>query len=234
MNLEKTYIKTQQLSNSELKELAKKYSEASGFPLEVGMLGTGAEWKYLASVSDDGGYSNEITRIVDLCYLDRNLDDLTEITEEDLDAILAKKPKSGDRDSEQTVLAPAAPAPFVPKYTLFAGTLGEFAERYINGEQFYQLDAKGDGYMLSEDFRSSLLKSYYDGGVFTKEEPKWYENLGDGVLCWVLDNSDKVKSIAIVTDTHDEEYVYLDSEGSIWQHALPFTKEEALIYVWGE
>lgn len=117
------------------------------------------------------------------------------------------------------------------KHQQFSGTLGELAERYINGDTFYQFDA-GHAYALSDNIKAVDLKKYYKEGVFEAVESAWYENLGDGVLCWVWDEDEK--NISFVTAySNMDNYPYEGFLG-FHKHAKPLTKEEAVRFVWGE
>lgn len=91
-----TYISTAHLSPEELAELAKKYSKASGYPIEEDFLDSiqthsNYNWNYLASVLSEADKSSQpcdsISCDDDLCgFVSENL---TEITEQDLDNHLA-------------------------------------------------------------------------------------------------------------------------------------------------
>lgn len=87
-----TYIRTAHLTPEEINKLAKKYSEASGYPLEGGDLsnrGTKLCWNYLTSVKHRDDYEQDpldVITLTDSIYdLIRPVDDLTEITEQNLD-----------------------------------------------------------------------------------------------------------------------------------------------------
>ena len=87
-----TYIKTGHLSVDELNDLAKKYSKASGYPLESVDGGAGScysVFEFLVSVADRAIEQRDtITAVDDLWNLQCHKQELTEITEQDLDDYL--------------------------------------------------------------------------------------------------------------------------------------------------
>lgn len=92
-----TYIKTDHLSVDELNDLTKKYSEASGYPLESAGYGAGrcdSRYEYVASVVEvdavHGDPRDAITATDDLDCVDCHKSELKEITEKDLDDYLSQ------------------------------------------------------------------------------------------------------------------------------------------------
>jgi hypothetical protein len=83
-----TYINTSQLTLEQINALAKKYSEASGYPL-ADKKGTIVTWRYLTSVKHKNDLAENpvdyISVTGSLDNLVRPLKELTEITEKDLD-----------------------------------------------------------------------------------------------------------------------------------------------------
>ena len=121
------------------------------------------------------------------------------------------------------------------KHQKFSGSLGEFAERYIHGETFYQLDAS-QAYEISKDLPASYLKHYYESGVLEKVNTPWYESLGDGVLCWVMnEDGEEFSALPFLIDAYYEDatYKYSNANAAFFD-AKPLTKEEALRFVLGE
>ena len=124
------------------------------------------------------------------------------------------------------------------KHQKFSGSLGEFAERYINGETFYQLDAS-QAYEIPLSIKAVDLKSYYEQCVYELVQPIWYENLGDGVLCWKGCKSSVVlvTNLSVKCDIADamngNSYIQNNLD-NYYDQFTPLTKEEALRFVWGE
>jgi len=113
-------------------------------------------------------------------------------------------------------------------YEKINGSLGEFCERYLGGEVFYQMDS-GHGYDLGSSVSASSLLRYYQGGVYTKSEPKWYENLGEGegVLCWVWDEFEEDKCLGIISKYEPEScYKYVGTGTDRWENAKPLTSRK--------
>lgn len=67
----------------------------------------------------------------------------------------------------------------------------------------------------------------------TKTE--WYEDLGEGVLCWVWDKpEDKGLRVGIVVDYKEYESFKFYTKSRFWyRDAEPITKEEAKKFIWG-
>lgn len=120
------------------------------------------------------------------------------------------------------------------KYKKFEGTLGEFAESYINGDKFYHMDC-GYAYEIPRGIMATDLKGYH-GHVYFEDEPKWYEDLGKGVLCRVCDEEDEEDgNVAIITGyDYDGEHCSYESRDMRWQCAIPMTKDEVMEYIYEE
>ena len=120
------------------------------------------------------------------------------------------------------------------EYEQFHGSLGEFAERYINGEKFYTLDNGGNAYELPDNIKAVVLKGYYQSGIFELVKPVWYDELGDGVLCWVWDNDQTPREVHLVTGyRHTQARAYQTYIDPFFE-AKPLTKEEAMKFILGE
>ena len=100
----------------------------------------------------------------------------------------------------------------------------EAVQRLINGEEF--VITSGGSVVIRFKFCENEINplQWSDGWWLHYEmwetEVEWYDNIGEGVLCWVWDFDEKAKSIAIVTEYHeDSSYPYLASCG--WGNAAP-------------
>lgn len=102
----------------------------------------------------------------------------------------------------------------------------EAVQRLINGEEF--VITSGRDVVTRFKFCETELNplQWSDGWWLHYEvwetEVEWYDNIGEGVLCWVWDFDEKAKSIAIVTEYHEDfTYPYLASSGCGWGNAAP-------------
>jgi hypothetical protein len=62
---------------------------------------------------------------------------------------------------------------------------------------------------------------------------EWYEDIPEtGVICWVWDEPDDSKQIAIINDYYSKSnYPYVETRqigNTSWKNAVPLTKEEVL------
>ncbi len=101
----------------------------------------------------------------------------------------------------------------------------EAVQRLINGEEF--VITSGNSIVTRFKFCENEVNPLQgsDGGWLHyceewETEVEWYDNLGEGILCWVWDFDEKSKQIAIVTEYHKHnQYPYIATCG--WGNAVP-------------
>ncbi len=115
----------------------------------------------------------------------------------------------------------------------------EAAQRLINGEKFYwgglemSFDPSRTNPFRAEE--SDLTGYWY---YYKKWEVKfeWYDDLGEGVLCWVWDgNEEPRRRVGVVTRYVSESVFKFSLKSGAWvEHATPMTSEEVKKFLWGE
>ena len=115
----------------------------------------------------------------------------------------------------------------------------EAAQRLINGEKFYwgglemSFDPSRTNPFRAEE--SDLTGYWY---YYKKWEVKfeWYDDLGEGVLCWVWDgNEEPRRRVGVVTRYVSESVFKFSLKSDAWfEHAEPVTSEEVKKFLWGE
>ena len=115
----------------------------------------------------------------------------------------------------------------------------EAAQRLINGEKFYwgglemSFDPSRTNPFRAEE--SDLTGYWY---YYKKWEVKfeWYDDLGEGVLCWVWDgNEEPRRRVGVVTRYVSERVFKFSIKSDAWvEHDTPMTSEEVKKFLWGE
>lgn len=108
----------------------------------------------------------------------------------------------------------------------------EAAQRLINGEKFYWegLELRFDP-SFAHPFRAGecdLIGAWYYYKLWDVKS-EWYDNLGEGVLCWTWDNGEEKGSrpaIVVLYDNARDSCRFRVKEGWWVRHAEPMTKEE--------
>tara|TARA_R110000782_G_scaffold270483_1_gene371780 strand:- start:9567 stop:10256 length:690 start_codon:yes stop_codon:yes gene_type:complete len=167
---------------------------------------------------------------IDVCTREQFDEEVKKWKEEWRGEVVFSNGKWGNNLDEETAIEEKE---MTTKHQPFKGTLGEFAERYINGDTFHSMDS-GHAYALPDNIKAVDLKGYYQSGVFELVEPVWYENLGDGVLCWVWDSDQHNRPIELVINYNHNATRLYETIGDSYSNAQPLTKEEAMRFVWGE
>jgi len=114
----------------------------------------------------------------------------------------------------------------------------EAVQRLVAGEVFYW-----EGYKVHFDPSRTPPFRWGPGGISTAWDnctqwdvkSEWYDDLGEGVLCWVWNGNEMERQLRIVT-WYDPSY---DSRfrlrsGAWVEHATPMTSEEVKKFLWGE
>lgn len=95
------------------------------------------------------------------------------------------------------------------------------------GNQAYMWDKiDGSSVKLATSI-GTLSAPEYD---LTLYKPKWYEDLGDGVFCWVW-NDNMPKKLDIIEQYYPNTNNKFRGQTTYWQHAQPLTKEESMKYI---
>ncbi len=115
----------------------------------------------------------------------------------------------------------------------------EAVQRLIDGEKFYwgglemSFDPSRTNPFRAEE--SDLTGYWY---YYKKWEVKfeWYDDLGEGVLCWVWDgNEEPRRRVGVVTRYVSESVFKFSLKSGAWvEHATPMTSEEVKKFLWGE
>lgn len=112
----------------------------------------------------------------------------------------------------------------------------EAVQRLIDGEKFYWggLELRFDP-SRTNPFRAeeSDLTGYWY--YYKKWEVKfeWYENLGEGVLCWVWDDNEEWRQLRVITRYDSEAVSKFGTKNCAWfEHAEPMTSEEVKKFLW--
>lgn len=113
----------------------------------------------------------------------------------------------------------------------------EAAQRLINGEVFIFNGCKvlfdascASPFRLAGGSLDMDWHSYPEW--CTKTE--WYENLGEGVLCWVWGNEgERIQTDIVVRYEAERVYKFGTERGCWFSYAEPITKEEAKKFIWG-
>ncbi len=119
----------------------------------------------------------------------------------------------------------------------------EAAARLLDGEKFYY---KG----LEMSFDPAFTHPFRAGeGGLTRSwrycteweewnvKPEWYDDLGEGVLCWVWDGNEEPRRRlgVVVRYVPSEDIFKFGLKNGVWyEHAEPMTAEEVKELLWGE
>ena len=115
----------------------------------------------------------------------------------------------------------------------------EAAQRLINGEKFYWggLEIRFDP-SRTNPFRAEEndLTGYWHYCTEWEVPCQWYDDLGEGVLCWVWDGNEEPRRRVGVVTRYDSEVVFKFSlKSDAWfEHAEPMSAEEVKKFLWGE
>ena len=115
----------------------------------------------------------------------------------------------------------------------------EAAQRLIDGEKFYWrgMEISFDPSHTSpfRNGESDLIRSWsnYEQWEVAFE---WYDDLGEGVLCWMWDsNEEPGERVRLVTRYAPEDASKFGTKNCAWfEHATPMTAEEVKKFLWGE
>lgn len=116
----------------------------------------------------------------------------------------------------------------------------EAMKRMINGEVFFYC-----GYELYFDVKWSYpfvcknpagyvekINAYWDFLYNWEIAGEWYENLGEGVLCWVWDEDKSYRKLALIEAyRHDFDYKFKVYDG-FYKNAEPAAREEVEKYIY--
>lgn len=117
-------------------------------------------------------------------------------------------------------------------------SMKEAAQRLINGEVFYIREcklyfdvSKIPPFRVGSDSILNLWRDFEEWQI----KSEWYEDLGEGVLCWAWDSGDEERSRTEIVVRYEAERVYkFGTERGCWfAYAEPITKEEAKKFIWG-
>lgn len=98
------------------------------------------------------------------------------------------------------------------------------------GETPFRLIDRGiESYLESIPMPRNFILSYKNWEIECADE--WYNNLGNGVLCWV---NEEHTHIGLVTEYSGSAYFSFRNGNTIWEYAKPLTKEELLKFYYVE
>ena len=112
----------------------------------------------------------------------------------------------------------------------------EAVQRLVAGEVFYYkgLELRFDP-VFTHPFRAGEGDLTQSWRYCTEWEvkPEWYEDLGEGVLCWVWDGNEETRQPRVITK-YDPEYdcKFRLMSGIRFEHATPMTSEEVKKFLW--
>ncbi len=114
----------------------------------------------------------------------------------------------------------------------------EAAQRLINGEKFYWggLEIRFDP-SRTNPFRAEEndLTGYWHYCTEWEVPCQWYDDLGEGVLCWVWDDSEEWRQLRVIRRYDSEVVSKFGTKNCAWfEHAEPMSAEEVKKFLWGE
>lgn len=119
----------------------------------------------------------------------------------------------------------------------------EAIKRLLDGEVFFRDNCKiyydettdyANPFIIENEFDKEVLNlSWATYSKWTIQViPRWYDNLGEGILCWASnDENDENGWVEKIVTGYDEGFIYpFNTRLNRWKYARPMTKEEITKY----
>ena len=111
------------------------------------------------------------------------------------------------------------------KYEKVEGmSVGQVVDAMIGGEDFYFYQGLDSYELLTFD-----LFNFVSGveNIYTRHEKQWWENIINGVICWVWDDDSLGETIRCIVKVRQADvYKFVDYAGDVFQCARPLTTAE--------